>query len=335
MGEKHLADGARRAGRARLLVAALPAAGALVRRHRERAPRRRHEAARQRDQGRGHARAAHHHGASPTASTRSSPAAGRSSTTRPAACPRPRSSTACSRRSSCSRRRSPARTLREDRRAGARRASVLLAGQRPGRRRRGQGDQGQRDAGAGDDGAAAQDDRALRQSGDALQPPCRGPSSSRTSTTTSISSASPNGRATARRGMSDVLDPILIAERRAAPRHHARPVGLGRGQRRHRQDQGADRPRDAPAARRRAARAHPLPHLHQGGGGGDAQSPRRPARPLGDGRRRDARQGDHGADRPRCRRPSSAAWRAGCSRACSMRRAASTSSPSTPSARRC
>ena len=100
-----------------------------------------------------------------------------------------------------------------------------------------------------------------------------------------------------RRGMSDVLDALRSGRRGAAPRHHARPFGLGRGQCRHRQDQGADRPGDAPAARRRAARAHPLPHLHQGGGGGDAQPPGRPARPLGDGRRCDARQGDHRADR--------------------------------------
>ena len=43
MGERHLEPAARRAGRARLLVAALPAPGALVHRHRERAPRRRHD----------------------------------------------------------------------------------------------------------------------------------------------------------------------------------------------------------------------------------------------------------------------------------------------------
>ena len=71
--------------------------------------------------------------------------------------------------------------------------------------------------------------------------------------------------------MSAVLDALELANRRTAARHDAGPLGLGRGQCRHRQDQGADRSRDAPAAGRRQARAHPLPHLHQGGRRRDAQ----------------------------------------------------------------
>ena len=54
---------------------------------------------------------------------------------------------------------------------------------------------------------------------------------------------------------------------RAGARLRSRRLGLGLGQRRLGQDPRARATRRAAAARRRAALAHSLPHLHQGGGG--------------------------------------------------------------------
>ncbi len=50
----------------------------------------------------------------------------------------------------------------------------------------------------------------------------------------------------------------------AARRRRPARLGVGQRQRRHRQDARADHARAAPAAGRHRARAHPLPHLHQG-----------------------------------------------------------------------
>jgi ATP-dependent helicase/nuclease subunit B len=115
-------------------------------------------------------------------------------------------------------------------------------------------------------------------------------SSSRTSTTMSTWRVSPNGRR--RTGARNERRSRQPPDRRrhAATRDLARHLGLGRGQCRDRQDQGADRSRGAPAALGCTARAHPVPHLHQGGRRRDAQSPRRSARPLGARRHGQARR---------------------------------------------
>ena len=76
------------------------------------------------------------------------------------------------------------------------------------------------------------------------------------------------------------------AERRRRPAR----LGLGQRQRRHRQDARADAARAAPAAGRHAARAHPLPHLHEGRRRRDVEARVRHAGRVGDGRRRDAQR---------------------------------------------
>ena len=224
-------------------------------------------------------------------------AAGRSSTTRPAACPQPRSSKACSRRSCCSRRRWPQRGgFREIDGKAAGRAAVL-SGSANGLRRRRRDRRGRRTATElvpAMLALLAQDGRRTSPIPATPYPPCPMPEFIPHFNDYAHLGAGrrmvDGGR---RRGMSGrSRQSASSPSSAAAPRDIAGHVGLGRGQCRHRQDQGADRPGDAPAARRRAARAHPLPHLHQGGGRRDAQPPGGPARPLGACRRRDARQGD-------------------------------------------
>ena len=74
------------------------------------------------------------------------------------------------------------------------------------------------------------------------------------------------------------------AHRRAPQRGAADParLRLGSRQRRHRQDARADHARAAPDARRHAARAHPLPHLHQGRRRRDVEARVRHAGAVGD-----------------------------------------------------
>ena len=260
LGEKHLGDAADGARRARLLVAALPAPGALVRRHRERAPRRRHEAARQRDQGRltvgPSGRPLTHRGARrPHRRDRARRLGDHRLQDRPRAdqqgarglfAPQLLLEAAMAEQ----------RRLREDRRA--RRDAVHLSYWQAN----GLGDGGKVERDQGSDAAGAGDAGAGRTRWPSISPSPATPYTalpwpeltSRTSTTTRISSASPNGRRPAearnerRRSIA-----LALADRGAAARHHARPFGLGRGQCRHRQDQGADRSRDAPAAGRRAS----------------------------------------------------------------------------------
>ena len=247
------------AGRARLLVAALPAPGALVRGHRERPPRRRHASCwrakptapspSDRAAGRCASRRA------PTASTRSSPAAGRSSTTRPAACPRPSELDGLF---------APQLLLEAamaehggfDKIKGKARAVHLSYWQANGL-----GDGGEVKEIKGSDAAGAGDAGAGR-----ARWPSTSPSPARPIAALPWPEFIPHfndyahlervaewSTARRRRGMSAVLDRAGARDRRPAARHDARPLGLGRGQCRHRQDQGADRSRDAPAARRRAS----------------------------------------------------------------------------------
>ena len=132
------------------------------------------------------------------------------------------------------------------------------------------------------------------------------------SATTTISPASRNGRRPA--APSDAEDAAMsarladrgeIRRRRGRPGARLRPdgLGLGLGQRRLRQDPCARAARAAPAAGGRAARADPVPHLHQGGGGQHGRA--RVHDTLAQWtqpRRRGARRGDRRGGRRRARR---------------------------------
>ena len=169
----------------------------------------------------------------PTASTRSSPAAGRSSTTRPAACPRPRSWTACSRRSSCSRRRWPSSGGFEKIKGKARAVHLSYW------QANGLGDGGEVKEIKDSEqlvpamlALVAQDGRALRQSRDAL---CRAavaglhPALQRLRPSRARRRMVDRGR---RRGMSAALDPLALAtdaQRRATTPGHSAWVEANAG----------------------------------------------------------------------------------------------------------
>ena len=73
--------------------------------------------------------------------------------------------------------------------------------------------------------------------------------------------------------------------RRAASRRGSARLGLGVGECGRRQDQGAHRPGGAPPPLRRAARADPVPDLHEGGRRQHGDPRLRAPRPLGHARR--------------------------------------------------
>ena len=105
---------------------------------------------------------------------------------------------------------------------------------------------------------------------------------------------------------------------------------LGERERRHRQDPRPEPARPAAAARRDGARAHPVPHLHQGGGGRDGQPRVRRARPLGNARRRGTR---HIAREARGTRPHAGGERARAHALCLRDRGARRGSRCRPSMR--
>ena len=222
--------------RTRFLVAALPAPGALVRGHRERPPRGGHEAAGERNERRHHRRPTR-----PTVAHRSACRSHRRDRARRLGDhrlqDRPRALAQGAGRPV--RAAAPARggdgragRLRRHQGQGARRAPLLLAGQRPGRWRRGQGDQGQRATGAGDAGAGRQDGRALRQSRDALcRPAVAGihPALQRLRPSRARRRMVDRRR---RRGMSAALDPLALAtdaQRRATTPGHSAWVEANAG----------------------------------------------------------------------------------------------------------
>ena len=225
----------------------------------------------------------------PTASTRSSPAPGRSSTTRPAACPRPRtSSKPCSRPSSCSRRQWPSAAASTG--IKGRRDAVQLAYWQAN----GLGDGGKvseikdserlvpRDAGAGR--AAWPRISPIPPTPYAALPwPEYIPHFNDYAHLERDRRMVDRGR---RRGMTAAFDPLALAseaQRRATTPGHSAWVeaNAGTGKTKVLTDRVTRLLLDGVQAR-----AHPLPHLHQGRRGRDAQPAGQPARALGAGRPR-------------------------------------------------
>ena len=95
----------------------------------------------------------------------------------------------------------------------------------------------------------------------------RAPNERRATATTRISRGSRNGP------RAEAGNERVSCRRGAAPRRIMRRLGLGRGLGRKRQDQGPDRPRAEPAARRQRSDAHPVPHLYPRRRGRDGEPP--------------------------------------------------------------